>query len=827
MAATLRRFALFSLLTGAVAAMDSTLANSAANPLRLWQTTAGVTYNDSFLIGNGRLGFSLPGSALTEAITLNEDSFWSGGKMDRVNPDAAANMPQIQQLITQGRIEEAATLAGMAYKGLPDSVRHYDWLGRLHLAMKGPAGQAGNYERWLDVGEGLAGVDYTLNGTAFSREYLASFPDQIIAVRIKSNQSRSISFTLSQSRGSGLNRFQDYTTSLDGDTILMGGGSMGSDAIVFSSGAKVTVSGGSIKTIGETIVVSDADSAVIYWTAWTTYRKPKEQLRESVLVDLRTAAAKGYDAIRSEHVKDYQKLADRVDLSLGMSSSEQKSKSTAQRLRGMSQAFDPEMATLYFYFARYLLIASGRPGTLPANLQGIWNTDISPQWGSKYTVNINLQMNYWPALLTNMPELHHSLLDHLKIMHENGKDVARRMYNASGSVCHHNTDLWGDCAPQDNYAASTFWPTGLGWLVTHVYEHYLFTGDEQVLRDYYPVLQDSALFFLDFLTEYQGHLVTNPSVSPEIQYYLPNSTTRQGVALTLGPTCDNSIIWEVFGLVFHATEILGNVEGKELQDRLKSARARLPPLRRDQYGGLAEFIHDYTEDEPGHRHFSQLFGLFPGSQITSSTSLPFEAAKRSLARRLGNGGGDTGWSRAWSIALAARLLDADGVAKSYNHLLVNLTYPNSMLDINAPSAFQLDGNYGGVTIVEAIVQSHELVTAGGTAATLGDDTSAHHLIRLLPALPRQWATNGGGHAKGLLTRGGFQLDVHWDDQARLTNATLTSLNGNTVWVTLGATPLGHVNGTSAAIEVDGHGNGIFVKLPSEKDKTYVVKRTRE
>ncbi|KAI6480887.1 hypothetical protein MCOR18_004985 [Pyricularia oryzae] len=493
----------------------------------------------------------------------------------------------------------------------------------------------------------------------------------------------------------------------------------------------------------------------------------------------------------------------------------------------MSQAFDPEMATLYFYFARYVLIASGRPGTLPANLQGIWNTDISPQWGSKYTVNINLQMNYWPALLTNMPELHHSLLDHLKIMHENGKDVARRMYNASGSVCHHNTDLWGDCAPQDNYAASTFWPTGLGWLVTHVYEHYLFTGDEQVLRDYYPVLQDSALFFLDFLTEYQGHLVTNPSVSPEIQYYLPNSTTRQGVALTLGPTCDNSIIWEVFGLVFHATEILGNVEGKELQDRLKSARARLPPLRRDQYGGLAEFIHDYTEDEPGHRHFSQLFGLFPGSQITSSTSLPFEAAKRSLARRLGNGGGDTGWSRAWSIALAARLLDADGVAKSYNHLLVNLTYPNSMLDINAPSAFQLDGNYGGVTIVEAIVQSHELVTAGGTAATLGDDTSAHHLIRLLPALPRQWATNGGGHAKGLLTRGGFQLDVHWDDQARLTNATLTSLNGNTVWVTLGATPLGHVNGTSAAIEVDGHGNGIFVKLPSEKDKTYVVKRTRE
>ncbi|KAL8420472.1 hypothetical protein RB594_003309 [Gaeumannomyces avenae] len=816
---------------GSVGAADVSPPGSASKPLRMWQTTPGVNFNDSFLIGNGRLGFSLPGSALSESIVLNEDSFWSGGEMDRVNPDAAAHMPEIQALIARGEIREASRLASMAYVGTPVSVRHFDWVGKLGISMRGSAGQVRDYERWLDVGEGVAGVYYTVSGVAFKREYTASFPDDVIAVQISANKSGAISFDLRQSRGIGLNLFQDSAGGSGKDTILMGGGSLGAKAIVFAAGAKVTIDGGSMKRIGDTIVVDGADSATIYWSAWTTYRKSAGELQSAVMADLNQASRKGYGALRSDHVKDYQSLAGRVELSLGKSTSEQKAKTTADRLRGLRTAFDPEIATLYFYFARYLLIASGRPGTLPANLQGLWNNDLNPMWGSKYTININLEMNYWPSLLTNMPELHESMFEHIMKMHEKGSDVAKRMYNASGSVCHHNTDIWGDCAPQDNYAASTFWPSGLAWMATHIYEHYQFTGDVDVLRKYYPALRDAAVFFLDFMTEHDGHLVTNPSVSPEISYRLPNTT--QSVALTLGPTADNSIIWELVGMVLESQKILGGGDPDNLGQRLTGLRARLPPLRKDQYGGIAEFHADFTEDEPGHRHFSPLFGLFPGSQITASNGTTFAAARASLRRRLAFGGGDTGWSRAWAVALEARLLNATGVAASYAHLLTRLTYPNSMLDVNEPSAFQLDGNYGGVTIVEALVQSHELVAAASgsmTPAYVGESDggkAAHHLIRLLPALPRQWAVNGGGFAKGLLVRGGFELDVYWDGDAGLVNATITSHKGNTAWVVLGGAPLGDesaVPGSSQAIKMEGLGQGSFIKLQSETGRKYVVIR---
>ncbi|EJT82238.1 hypothetical protein GGTG_02212 [Gaeumannomyces tritici R3-111a-1] len=818
---------------GSVGAADASPPGSASKPLRMWQTTPGVNFNDSFLIGNGRLGFSLPGGALSESIVLNEDSFWSGGEMDRVNPDAAAHMPEIQALIARGEIREASRLASMSYVGTPVSVRHFDWVGKLGISMRGSAGQVRDYERWLDVGEGVAGVYYTVGGVAYKREYTASFPDDVIAVQISANKSGAVSFDLHQSRGIGLNLFQDSAGGSGKDTILMGGGSFGAKAIVFAAGAKVTIDGGSMKRIGDTIVVDGADSATIYWSAWTTYRKSAGELQSAVMADLSQASRKGYGALRSDHVKDYQSLAGRVELSLGKSTSEQKAKTTADRLRGLRTAFDPEIATLYFYFARYLLIASGRPGTLPANLQGLWNNDLNPMWGSKYTININLEMNYWPSLLTNMPELHESMFEHIMKMHEKGRDVAKRMYNASGSVCHHNTDIWGDCAPQDNYAASTFWPSGLAWMATHIYEHYQFTGDVDVLRKYYPALRDAAVFFLDFMTEHDGHLVTNPSVSPEISYRLPNTT--QSVALTLGPTADNSIIWELVGMVLESQKILGDSDPDNIGQRLTGLRARLPPLRKDQYGGIAEFHADFTEDEPGHRHFSQLFGLFPGSQITASNGTTFAAARASLRRRLAFGGGDTGWSRAWAVALEARLLNATGVAASYAHLLTRLTYPNSMLDVNEPSAFQLDGNYGGVTIVEALVQSHELVAAAAASGSMtpayvgesGGGKAAHHLIRLLPALPRQWAVNGGGFAKGLLVRGGFELDVHWDGDARLLNATITSHKGNTAWVVLGGAPLGDespVPGPSQAIKMKGIGQGSFLKLQSETGGKYVVIR---
>lgn len=381
-------------ITVGAAGADATPPNSASNPMRIWQTSAGTTYSDSFLIGNGRLGFSLPGSATSETIVLNEDSFWSGTKTDRVNRNAQSNLGRIRSMIVNNDLSGAHNVASANYAGTPNSMRNYDYPGRLSISMKGASGSVGGYERWLDLGEAIGGVYYTIGGVAFKREYLASFPDDIIAVRISASRSRAVSFDLRQTLASG----QNSASAPGSDTIVMSGG----NSISFTAGAKVVTAGGTIKKSGDTITVDGADSAVIYWSAWTTFRKAKGDLQSAVLADLARASAKGYDAILADHIKDYKALAGRVELSLGTSSSAQKSKPTADRLRGLANTFDPEISTLYWYFARYLLIASARPGTLPANLQGIWNDSPNPMWGSKFTININLEMNYWPALVTSM-----------------------------------------------------------------------------------------------------------------------------------------------------------------------------------------------------------------------------------------------------------------------------------------------------------------------------------------------------------------------------------------------------------------------------------------
>lgn len=819
-------------MAAGVTGADVTPPNSASNPMRMWQTSAGSTFSDSFLIGNGRLGFSLPGSATAETIVLNEDSFWSGTKMDRVNRNALANMGRIRSMIIGNDINGAHSVGSADYAGTPNSMRNYDYPGKLSISMKGASGSVGGYERWLDLGDAIAGVYYTAGGVAFKREYLASFPDDIIAVQITASKSGAVSFDLRQTLASGSNS----ASAPGSDTIVMSGG----NSISFVTGAKVVAAGGTVRKSGDTVTVDGADSAVIYWSAWTTYRKNKGDLQSAVLADLARASAKGYDAIKADHLKDYRALAGRVELGLGTSSSSQKSKSTADRLKGLANTFDPEISALYWYFARYLLISSARPGTLPANLQGIWNDSPSPMWGSKFTININLEMNYWPALVTNLPELHDSMFKHFKRMQETGRDVAKRMYNASGAVCHHNTDLWGDCAPQDNDQGSTFWPSGLGWMGTHVFEHYDFTGDADVLRAYYPVLRDVAAFYLDFMTDYNGYMVTNPSSSPEQRYKAPNG--GQGVGMTLAPTFDNCLLWELAGQVAEIEKVIGASDGGALSQRFTAMRARLMPLRKDQYGALAEWYRDFTETEAGHRHFSHVWGLFPGSRITSSNRTAFDLARAAVRRRMSNGSGSTGWSRAWAVALLGRLFDGAGVADSYKYLLTRLTYPNSMLDMNPPSVFQLDGNYGGAVLAESLLQSHELVAlpADGSLAAadaralrpafVGDSNggkSAHHLIRLLPALPAQWASSGGGYFKGLLARGGFEVEAYWGADAKLTRAVLTSRKGNTAWVMLGDVPIGDAaagSGTAQAIKIDGVGQGAVLKLQGEAGKKFTVTR---
>lgn len=600
----------------------------------------------------------------------------------------------------------------------------------------------------------------------------------------------------------------------------------------FAAGAKIVAADGKVSTLGDYVFCKNSTEAWVYFQAWTSFRR--EDPKSAVLEDL-AATTDTYDDVRAAHVADYQSYFNRASLDLGASTIAQRKMTTNERVKALSKkTFDPELAALYFQFGRYLLIATSRAGTLPTNLQGIWNSDFDPEWGSKYTININLEMNYWPSLATNLADLSAPLYDFIDQMHKSGTEVARSMYNCSGAVAHHNTDIWADCAPQDNYLSSTFWPSGLAWLSTHIMQDYLYTGNTTFLQAHFDVLTDVLQFYLDFMTEGpNGWRVTNPSISPENLYYLPNSTEEQ--AITMGPTCDNSIIWELIGYTLEAMDILGE-EDVSFAQELKTLRSQLPPIQISYFGGVQEWIYDYKEQDPAHRHFSPLFGLYPGSQITSANATSFNGAKDSLVRRLSAGGGDTGWSRAWAISLAARGFLNDEVHDSLVHLLKRLTHHTSLLDTGPPAPFQIDGNLGGTAgIAEALLQSHELVdehhshvASSGSQLTptyWGYGSAARMtLIRLLPAIPPQWAENGGGSVNGLLARGGFEVDIRWDSNGDLASANVTSTLGNSAWITVGSEPIGKdaakTDLTGRAIQVDGGAKGRFVLLETELGRTY-------
>ncbi|KAH8799165.1 Six-hairpin glycosidase-like protein [Xylogone sp. PMI_703] len=794
--------------------------NSASNPNRLWDISPASSYADNYPIGNGRVGAMVGGSASSEAIQVNEDSYWSGGLLHRVNPSGYQTVKQMQSLLKGGSLAEATRIAGYGYQGTPVSTQHYENMGYLTLTMDDTNGTT-SYERWLDLEEGAAGMYYVSNDVEYTREYIASNPDEVIAIHITASKPGSVSFTIHLDRGSSLNRWLAYSTSFDNNTIVAGGSADGVTGIDWAAGARVTSSGGSIYTVGDYVFCSGADEATIYFTAWTSVRQSNPH--NAVLSGLAKASSKSFDLVRAVHISDYQKYMSRVSLNLGNSTSAQKAMTTTQRMATFSTAaFDPELAALYFQFGRYTLISTSRQGTLPPNLQGIWSQDMDPMWGSKYTININLEMNYWPSLTTNLADLTTPLNDLLNEIGKQGSVVARQMYHASGIVAHHNTDLWGDSAPQDNYLSSTCWPMGASWLITHLMEHYRFTGDKTTLKANYNLFQNAVLFALDFLTPYEGYMVTNPSISPENLYYVPGST--QQLAITYGPTIDNSLLWELLGEFIDIHREL-NLNDKSLADKVTALRALLPPLRMNQYGGIAEWIHDYNETDPGHRHWSMLWGLYPGSQITTSNQDTFNWAISSIQRRLDHGSGSTAWSRAWSIALSARAYLPDLVHSNLAQQLANYTTHTSLLATGPPADFQIDGTFGGPAgMVEAFLQSHETVVTdknGKLLAAQTGDANKVHLIRLLPAVPSAWGANGGGSVSGLVARGAFEVDIIWSSDGKLSGATITSNVGNQAYVTLGSSPIGATNATE--IMVKGAGSGGFVLLPAKRGTKFTVK----
>ena len=695
-------------------------------------------WNEALPIGNGRMGGMIFGTPYTERIQLNEDSVWYGAPKDRINPDALDNLPKIRSLIFEGRIKEAQELCALALSGLPENESHYEPLGNLFIEFGGSEYTYEDYHRMLDIDNAVVTTSFRVGDVIYKREYIASYPSQAVLIHLTADRLKSLSFQIQLGRGNDpwdmrpysdqiLRRpnyivFCDDVRAYEGNIQLMTATCGGKDGIGLAAGAKVIADGGKVQIVGNTVRVDGADEALIIVCADTTFRQ--KDPASSVLDRLNSFKNNNWDELVKEHMADYRSLYDRVKLDI--------------------EGY--EDVVRFFQFGRYLLIASSRPGSLPANLQGIWNNDYAPAWGSRYTININTQMNYWPALVTNLAECHEPLTDLINRMKETGRDTAKRMYGCGGFMAHHNTDIWADTAPQDVCISSSYWVMGAAWLSLHIWEQYLFTADNEFLKKNYPTMREAAEFVMDYLTEDGDLLVCCPSLSPENTYILPNG---EKCVICKGASMDNQIATELLSACIKAEEIL---KTDIISTRAQKTLDRIPPIRTGKHGQIMEWNEDYEEDEPGHRHISQLFALYPGSQITEKTPQLLKAAADTIERRLSYGGGHSGWSRAWIINLYARLGEGDRALENICKLINDQTLPN-LFDDHPP--FQIDGNFGCCAgVAEMLVQSHE------------DE------IKLLPALPKAWKN---GRVEGLRLRGGRILKLlEWKD-GRVVNSIIENI----------------------------------------------------
>ena len=706
--------------------------------MNLWYDKPARRWSEALPVGNGRLGGMVFGGVKQERIQLNEDSVWGGRAIDRHNPDAYNNLSQIRKLLRLGAIAEAEKLARYALSGVPYSQRGYQTAGDIFINMHYAKGNAdvSDYKRVLDLTQGLVKTTYRIADTVYEREVLTSHPDQIMMISLQASKPGELNFDCTLER---LHNWQNEAI-LDSQDTIMFQADTGEGAIAFCAMVKC-VTDGIVKVIGNHLIVEGAKAATLILNIATSYRNQENYV----------AAAKGYiDAaikkglleVKEGHIADYQALYERVQVEFA-GDMQVEALATDKRLERIKQGHDDaNLFALYYQYSRYLLIASSRPGSLPANLQGIWNDSLTPNWDSKYTININIEMNYWlagSARLTECEQPYFALLNQMK---ENGKHTARVMYGCNGSVAHHNTDIYADTAPQDIYIPATYWVMGEAWLATHIWVHYQYTKDDDFLKENFDILEQCILFFDDFLIKNEkGELVTSPTVSPENTYMLPDGTKG---CLCEGTISDTQILDELLKGYIEAGRVLG-IDAKRI-DKAVAMRAQLPKMKIGRHGQLQEWLEDYEEVEPGHRHISHLYGVYPGSSITwEQTPELMAAARKTLCRRLEYGGGHTGWSRAWIIAFWARFLDGELAYENFKALLAEGTFDNMMDNHPAEGGpvFQIDGNFGAAAgFVEMLVQDLE------TGMTL------------LPALPKAWHS---GEVRGLGLKNNATLDMKWEN----------------------------------------------------------------